>query len=166
LLAELEKLGHKTIPEAARTLIDKAIAKGLTVEQLRADEKHFQENVLRLKAKIEAGHDKSELTFFDRGMHDSLAYLRHYGFKLETWIQQLIREAQYRKVFLLEPLDSYQPDYARTEDESFTKKLHQLLHEAYSEFGMKPIIVPPTSIEERAKFVLDNVTNSKKAANV
>ena len=65
LLAELEKLGYKTIPEAARTLIDEAVAEGIDVNALRVDEKRFQEDVARLKESIETTHDASTPTFFD-----------------------------------------------------------------------------------------------------
>ena len=157
LLAELEKLGHKTVPEAARTVIDKALEKGISVKELRADEKRFQHEVARLKEKIESEHDNNILTFFDRGMQDTLAYMRHYGFSIEKWITKLMYNAAYQKVFLLEPLPDFQSDYARTEDKGFTEKLNKLLDDVYTEFGMKPISVPAVSLEDRVKFVLDKV---------
>lgn len=157
LLKELGKLGHKTIPEAARTVIDEAMEKGISVEELRSDEKRFQDDVARLKEKIEAAHDKSVLTFFDRGMQDTVAYMRHYGFNIDEWIAALMDKAKYQKVFLLEPLSTYQSDYARTEDQDFAKSLHKLLHDAYTEFGMEPIYVPAVSLNDRVKFILDKV---------
>lgn len=160
LLAELQKLGHRTIAEAARTVIDQALEKGVLVEQLRSDEKGFQEDVARLKQKNETVHDKSQLTFFDRGMQDTVAYLRHYGFDIEDWVAALMDKARYKKVFLLEPLESYQSDYARTEDVHFAKSLHKLLNDVYTEFGMEPVSVPPISLDQRVKFILDKVDHT------
>lgn len=157
LLAELEKLGHKTIPEAARTVIDEALKKGISVEELRSDEKCFQDDVARLKEKIEAMHDKSVLTFFDRGMQDTVAYMRYYGFSIEEWVAALMDKAKYQKVFLLEQLSTYQSDYARTEDHDFAKNLHKLLVDAYTEFDMVPVHVPPVSLNDRVKFIIDKV---------
>jgi predicted ATPase len=157
LLAELEKLGYKTIPEAARTLIDQALQKGQSLDELRGDERHFQENVARLKQKIEAGHDTNYTTFFDRGMQDTLAYLRHYGFTAEAWVTELMEKARYQKVFLLDPLSAFENDYARTENHEFTKRLHGLLHDAYTEFGMKPVHVPAVSPSERVAFILNHI---------
>lgn len=157
LLKELEKLGHKTIPEAARTVIDEALKKGISVEELRSNEKRFQNDVARLKEKIEATHDKNVLTFFDRGMQDTVAYMRHYGFGIEDWVAVFMDKARYQKVFLLEPLSTYQSDYARTEDHDFAKNLHKLLHDAYTEFGMKPVHVPAVSLNDRVKLILDKV---------
>ena len=83
LLAELEKLGHTTLPEAARIIIDQGIAEGKTVAEIRADEAQFQLKILMHKRRTEKYHPEDMLTFFDRGMHDTLAYLKLRGFKLE-----------------------------------------------------------------------------------
>ena len=162
LLNELEKLGHKVIPEAARTLIDESITKGITPQELRSDEKRFQEDIARLKKDFEAQHDLNALTFFDRGMHDTLAYMRHYGFDIEQWIKELMHKSSYQKVFLLEPLPTYHQDYARTEDSNFIQNIQKLLYDTYIEFGMQPIRVPVASIEERVKFILDNTKVEQK----
>lgn len=157
LLKQLEKLGHKTIPEAARTVIDEALGKGISVEELRSDEKRFQNDVARLKEKIEATHDKSVLTFFDRGMQDTVAYMRLYSFNIDDWVASLMDKAKYQKVFLLEPLSTYQSDYARIEDYGAAKGLHKLLRDAYVEFGMEPILVPAAGLDDRVKIILDNI---------
>jgi predicted ATPase len=154
LLAELEKLGHAIVPEAARAVIDEALARGTTVRELRADEKRFQEDVARMKQSIEHTLDRDALTFFDRGMHDTLAYMRHYSYAVDEWIVDLMQAAHYKKVFLLDQLPDYEQDYARTEDGDFRTNIHSLLHNAYTEYGMKPIIVPAMSLKKRLQFIL------------
>lgn len=157
LLAELEKLGHITVPEAARTYIDREIAKGFSIEQIRKDEKKFQEEVAKLKIEIESLHPKDVLTFFDRGMHDSLAYMRHYAYELDDWIKAALDNASYQKVFLLDPLPVFEQDYARTEDEAFTGTITDLLHASYADAGMKPIKVPVLPVGARAQFILEKI---------
>lgn len=157
LLAGLEMAGYKTIPEAARTLIDEALAKGFTMEEFRADEKRFQNDVTYLKREIEAGLDPDVVTFLDRGMHDTVAYMRYYKYYAEDRVQELMRESSYRKVFLLDPLSIYQQDYARTEGAEFVHGINILLHEAYAEHGMEPIGVPAMELNDRVKFILDNI---------
>lgn len=157
LLAELEKRGYETIPEAARTVIDEALEKGISVEELRSDEKRFQDDVAKRKEKTETALDPSIVTFFDRGMQDTVAYMNHYGFQLEDWALALMDNARYQKVFLLEPLPNYEKDYARTEDNAFVKNIQALLHDAYAEYDMVPIQVPAVGVKERVKFILDNV---------
>lgn len=157
LLGEIEKLGHKTVPEAARTVIEEAFKKGISVEELRKDEEHFQNEVIKLKIKLENELDNDTLTFLDRGMQDTLAYMRYYGFKVDRSAKSLFNTAKYRKVFLLEPLPTFKNDLARTEDLSFTKKIHKLLLEAYSEYGMEPIVIASDSLENRLKLILSKV---------
>ena len=157
LINELKKMGHNTVPESARLYIDTEISKGNTIDKIREDEKRFQEEVIKLKEKLESQYDKDKLIFFDRGMHDSLAYMRSYGYKVEDWFESIIEAATYAKVFLLEPLAKYEEDYARTESKEFSRSIHGLLHEAYSEFGMKPISVPPVNVKERVKFIMSEV---------
>ena len=157
LLSALSALGHKTIPEAARIMIDEAAEKGIAVAELRADEKRFQYEVVQLKARTEAALEPRRLTFLDRGMHDTIAYLRSYGYATEEWIKKLAEQSNYKGVFLLEPLPVYTADYARTESDEFTKQLHELLYNAYAEQGMEPICVPPLSVQDRVDFVLNRM---------
>ncbi|HMI09472.1 MAG TPA: ATP-binding protein [Candidatus Saccharimonadales bacterium] len=157
LLAELEKMGYHTIPEAARTVIDDALGRGATVEDLRRDEKWFQEEVTRLKQKIELTHDSSILTFFDRGMQDTIAFLRYYNFDVEKWVQKLADTSHYQNVFLLQALPTYEEDYARVEDEDFRKNIQGLLHDAYADSGINPIIVHAGTVKDRAEFILHHL---------
>lgn len=157
LLAELDKLGYRVVPEGARMVIDEGIAKGLTIEQIRADEGVFQHDVLKFKEKMEAALEDDKLTFLDRAMHDSLAYLRYYEMPIEDWMYELIEKSKYKKVFLLEPLPQFVHDYARTEGADFTKAMDKLLFDAYAEYGMEPVRLPPVSVSDRLQIVLEHV---------
>ncbi len=163
LLSQLEKLGHKVVPEAARTYIDEQLAMGFRLQQIRADEEKFQHEIVRMKVKIESELDKDALTFLDRGMHDTLAYLEDYSFVIEDWITEHMRSARYKQVFLLEPLATFTADHVRIEDMAFTMRLHRLLDKAYADFGMKPISVPAISPEQRASFVLDQIRTKEQS---
>jgi predicted ATPase len=157
LLKILESKGHKIFPELARVVIDEGIANGLRIEQIRKDEKKFQMKVLKRKQEIEAKHKPEVLTFFDRGMHDTLAYMRSYGWEVEKGLEEEVHRSIYRKIFLLGPLPMYQKDYARTEGEEIISKINQLLHEVYEKAGMDVIHVPFSTPEKRADFILDRI---------
>lgn len=157
LVGELEKVGYTTISEAARALIDQALASGKAPEELRSDEKRFQEDVAKLKQKTESQLGAETTYIFDRGMHDTLAYLRHYGYEIPDWIMKLLATSTYKKVFLLDPLARYVKDYARTEDEYFSQAIPALLHEAYTEYGMDVIRVPDIGLEERKAFIIEHI---------
>jgi predicted ATPase len=163
LITELERLGYRTLPEVARTVIDEGMALGKRVEEIRKDEKEFQYKVLQRKLDIEKKLDKKELIFFDRGMHDSHAYLDYYKFEINELAEIAKHEAKYATVFLLAPLKFFEKDYARTEDENFAKKITNLLKRAYVEAGMEPVWVPYMPPKKRAKFVLKHMNSEEKA---
>jgi len=156
LLAALENRGYLVVPEAARTIIDETLAHGIPVEELRSDEKKFQEDVARRKEAIEGSLDPDVITFFDRGMQDTTAYLIANNLAIEPWVEALTTKATYKKVFLLEPV-AFVSDYARTENEAFTKKIHTLLADAYSEHGIEVVAVPPLSVNDRVEFILHRI---------
>ena len=162
LITELKKLGHKTIPEAARTIIDSALANGISIEELRSDEERFQHDIVRLKKETENANNKNTLTFLDRGVQDTVAYMRYYNFDVDAQLVTLINKSSYKKVFLLEPLPVFEKDYARTEGKEFADKIHKLIHEVYRESSMEPILVPNVSIKERVKIILSNVDREEK----
>ncbi len=157
LLAELEKLGYKTLPEAARDVIDEGLAAGKSLEEVRGDEYQFQFDVLERKVRNEQQQASDELVFFDRGMHDTVAYLRLHDFEINQDVVQTTRQASYKQVFLLEPLEQYTEDYARTESREEALQLNQLLAAAYTEYGLKVVKVPVLPPVERAQFVLDHI---------
>jgi predicted ATPase len=161
LQLELRKLGYATLDEAARLVIDDAIALGTEVEDLRDDEKRFQNDVVRRRIVMEdalaAKYPADDMVILDRGMQDSLAYYRYYDFKIEPWIMDLMNDAQYGKVFLMEPLGFTKLDYARTEVRDFNDHITDMLLDAYKEYGMEPIIVPPVSVAERLEIVLSHL---------
>jgi predicted ATPase len=154
LLEELTRRGYTTIPEAARHVIDEDLAKGHTLTHIRANEKAFQEKVARYKANTEASLDRKRILFLDRGMQDTLAYMQAYAYTVAPWLQKLIEKARYKKVFLLEPLDTFAQDYARTENDFIRERLQKLLETAYIEHDMEPVRVPAVSLAERADFIL------------
>lgn len=158
LINELANRGYSFVPEVARTLIDEAIIQGISAEKLRADEKRFQDDVAKVKKDIEEGLNKNELTFFDRGIHDTIAYLKYYDYTISDWIVDLAKKSSYRKVFLLDPVKEFSKDYARTEDTEFTKRIQPLLYDAYTSYGMEVINVPNIGIENRVDFIIDAIS--------
>lgn len=165
LLNILGEEGYATFEEAARLVIDEGLAAGKTVEEIRADEKSFQEAVLERKIQVEASHDKTLLTFFDRGMHDTLAYYRFYGWAIDKKTKKALIEAKYKSMFLLSPLSFFEKDYARTEGREFAVQLHDLLKEAYEAYNIPVIEVPDASPEERIQFILDTVNQNSEGQN-
>lgn len=162
LLHRLWLRGYKTVPEAARAVIDNALEKGMTVEELRADERKFQELVLDLKIQTENELDKDQLTFFDRGMQDTTAYLGYYRYELTDQEVSQIKKSKYKAVFLLEPLEKYSEDYARVEDAEFRDKIQNLLETAYTDDSIPVVRVPDIGLDNRVEFILNYVKQEGK----
>lgn len=162
LLSALSKFGH-TVPEAARTVIDRARENGISMEELRSDEQAFQEKVVMLKDEFERTTDCDRLTFFDRGMQDTLAYMGYYGYSIADWINELCKKSHYNAVFLLDPLEQYEKDYARIEDDAFRIEIQRLLRAAYEGSGMSVVSVPALTVEERRDYIMDYIKGDRRS---
>jgi predicted ATPase len=157
LLDELARRGYRTIPEAARTYIAAEFKKGRTIEEIRADEVSFQYTILSLKRSNENCISPNELIFFDRGMHDTIAFLRAAGTKIDhKTATQIVGSSIYTKVFLLDMLPLVR-DGVRTESAERARLIHSLLLEAYESHGISVVRVPVLPIGERAEFILRNI---------
>ena len=99
------------------------------------------------------GNGKDGLIFFDRGLADVTAYLRHTKSPQNNWEKELSKYP-YDKVFSIAPVASiYQKDESRMESFQEALSLHQAVEESYRELG--PLInVPFLTPEERMKFIL------------
>lgn len=155
LLEALAHLGYRTVPEMARLVIDEGLAKGLTVAQIREDEEAFQYQVLERKVAMERLLDPGELTFFDRGIPDSTAYLQFGGFD-DVESRTVSQAGVYRRVFILDPLP-FQSDYARTEQAAQAVEIDRLLEQAYEELEYEVVRVPVRPVAERLQMILAHI---------
>lgn len=152
VLEHLAKTGYRTVPEAARVLIDEGIARGRTVAEIRSNEGDFQQRVAKLKLKTEAELPLEEIVFRDRAMPDSIAYYQLCGLDPQE-ARAVCRRDLYRKIFLMEPI-AFEGDYARTESPEAIARLNDLLREAYEQLGYEVVTVPVVSVEDRVRFIL------------
>ncbi|RLJ01147.1 MAG: hypothetical protein DRP06_00160 [Candidatus Aenigmatarchaeota archaeon] len=84
----LKSKGYNTSKEFARKVIDKGIAKGKTVEEIRKDEIKFQNDILNLKIKFENKLRPKQTIFLDRGIPDSIVYFKEAGLKVDTAVKE------------------------------------------------------------------------------
>ena len=156
LINELKKLGHNTVEESARLHVEQRLKSGLTINQIRQNEKAFQEEVFRLKQKVHEALPRDAIAFFDRGFHDTIAYLKYHGHEVEHYIEATCNQLLYKKIFLLDMLP-YKKDQVRTEDHITAAALHYMLVDAYRDSGHNIIHVPVALPAERAQFVLRHI---------
>ena len=152
----IEKDGFKVFYEWARIYIDAEMKKGRTLGEIRKDELDFQKKILKLKVDFEKKLNPKELIFMERGIPDSTAYMKMMGAHNDKSLQRALKNCQYKKVFLVE-LIKYEIDYARTESQEEAILLDNLLEESYVSLGIEVVRVPKMSVEERVKFIKNNL---------
>lgn len=154
-IEHLAKRGYYTIPEYARLLIDRELAKGKTLEEIRKNEVKFQEIVLKGKLELEGKAPKDNTVFLDRGVPDTIAYYRVIKAKFPKRLFQISKN-RYRKVFVLDMLP-YRKDYARRESSKIAKAIHKFIKQTYKELGYEIVRVPMMSVEKRIKLILSKI---------
>lgn len=152
----LKSRGYKTTIEHARHYIDTQRIAGKTTEEIRANQLVFQRGVLDMQIEQEKALATEETVFLDRALPDALAYHRFLGLKEDDSLRQVISEASYKKVFIMDPLPLIH-DYARIEDEPAQKRIHELLTQVYESLPFPVVHVPVLPPEERVDYILKNL---------
>ena len=147
-------LGYYIRPEVARIIIDNEMSKGKDLTEIRGNQIKFEEEILRIKMGTEKEAPKDQLIFWERGMPDSIVYLKSCGNNYNLALEESKR-IRYKGVFILDILPHYEKDYARTENAKKAKEIHEALHNIYIELGYSVFTVPVMSIEDRAKFIIE-----------
>ncbi|MBI2543533.1 MAG: ATP-binding protein [Candidatus Aenigmarchaeota archaeon] len=154
-LEHIAKLGYYTVPEDSRMYIDRELAKGKTIEEIRGDKQEFQNHITKVKFQLEKKTPNNKTVFMDRGMPDLLAYYRYLKLKLP---KNLVGQCKnrYKKIFLLGMLP-FKNDYARIETEKEAKMIHKTIKKTYMELGYKVVRIPVASVEKRVKMILKHI---------
>jgi antitoxin component YwqK of YwqJK toxin-antitoxin module len=84
------------VPEAAQIYIDREMDAGKTIEQIRENEKEFQEKIFAMKLIIEKKLNPAESIFFDRGILDTIAYLKLYSYSINPVIIKRTKQSSYK----------------------------------------------------------------------
>jgi predicted ATPase len=100
--------------------------------------------------------------FFDRGIPDLAGYSNAFCGEISTKVNDAIARFRYNKhVFIFSPwLDIYENDVERQQDFQEAIKTYLALKESYPSCGYELVEMPQCSIEERANFILQSITNS------
>ena len=95
------------------------------------------------------------ITFFDRGVHETLAYLNFITTKYDNDFLEKCKKIKYDMVFILPPWKQiYKQDECRYETFEESIKIYQEIVEIYHFFKMKTIILEKDSVDNRIKKIL------------
>ena len=157
LIQELSTRGFNILPESARDYFGRELARGVTLDQLMADSAALQRNIFALQKDYERGLDPGTAAFLDRGMPDSLSFFRYWGLDPNEVLPDCFQHC-YRTVFLLDRLPLHREVTLGPEDDAASTFLDGWLERDYTSLGYRVIRVPPFSLEERMKLILQVIS--------
>jgi len=160
VILALEKMKFTCMHEISREVTLMARKNG--IEQLfLKDPMLFSKMLLegRVNQYKEASEIDAAIVFFDRGIPDVFAYMNYLSVKYPPIYRKESENKKYfNPIFLMPPWkEIYITDDARYESFEQSLAIHNHLKTAYKSLGYTIIEVPTGTVEERAKFILDNI---------
>ncbi len=156
LIDLLADQGFQTVPETARQLMEKEMARGRTIEEIFENGADFECALTDVQQQIEHGLPATDVIFLDRALPDCLPFYRMFGLNPNDILADCLYH-RYASVFILDRLP-FQLDGARIEDDTYTVALDEWLERDYSALGYHVVRVPVLSPQERLEFVLGRLS--------
>lgn len=148
-------------PEISREVTLQARENG--IEQLFLSQPLlFSELLLegRKKQFMEAKSLDESYVFLDRGIPDILAYMHYIGDSYPSFFDVACQQNRYEKIFLLPPWkEIYVSDEARYETFEQATLIFEHLKETYTRYGYELVLVPKDTAENRAKFIISQISS-------
>ncbi len=154
LIRTLSEMGYQTFSEVSRNLIEQGMV--APIQQPEPNPGQFLGMVVSLRIDQHWAWNGSKMTFYDRGLPDSLAFIKYMKKEVPDWLSDIIREHPYHnKVVFLPPWKKiFRHDNVRKEPFEETLLLHQLLLDAYSSLGYQILELPECPVKKRAELLL------------
>lgn len=154
VINDLKARGYNVQDEVAREYIETCIARGLSMQDIRADGGcDLQQQILRLKTEREAALTPQDTVFLDRGIPDSMTYFRLAGLDVAA-AKAAAGRFRYDAVFLFDRLPMID-DGIRVESEVLAGEIDTMLMQDYRSLGYDPVRVPVMPIVKRTDFILN-----------
>jgi len=155
LLAELRRRGFRCVDEVARDIIRQQVENRGNALPWGDTTRYAALMHERSVATYRDAGDEGPV-FFDRGIPDTLSYLRLIGGDIPAIMDEDAREMRYNhRVFILPPWkEIYGTDAERKQDWHEAVKTYGQLQETYGEYAYQLVEVPKAGVGERADFLL------------
>ncbi len=162
LIDSLQSRGFRVVPEAARKIIKEQVL--INGEGLPWKDKEYYAQLM-LEASILNYRDfvaegGSEMTFFDRGILDTICYMIMENIPLPDNLEDLLNNHKYNNnVFILPPWEEiYKTDSERKQTWEEAVYTFQKMKQVYTQYGYKVIEVPRIDVAARRKFIENQVS--------
>jgi predicted ATPase len=156
LLDLLADKGFQTVPEVARQYMEREIARGRTIDEIRGNGAALQRILEDMQLSIEDGLRAIDVAFLDGAVPGSLAWYRAFGLNPNEILPECFHH-RYASVFILDRLP-LRLDGLRFNDDTLTGFLDEWLTRDYSALGYSVVRVPVLGPEERLAFVLERLS--------
>ncbi len=114
--------------------------------------------IFELRFKDFKKNSKKNIHFYDRGIHDVVAYLKLYHISVPNKIEKTCKNNLYDKIFLLPPWKKiYVNDNERLESFETSIEIYSKIKKVYKSFGMDTVDVPIGSIKQRINFIYNMI---------
>tara|TARA_B100002019_G_scaffold190413_1_gene164597 strand:+ start:265 stop:807 length:543 start_codon:yes stop_codon:yes gene_type:complete len=156
IIKNLKKLGFLCFDEVARELFfETSVLNSFKKNPLLFSKKIINKRIDHyLISENNTSNAKRNLCFFDRGIHDSIAYLNYIEVKNDY--EKKLKRFNYSLIFLLElNKNFFENDINRSESFDQSKLIHNEIELIYKKFNFEIIKVPWMNIEKRTNFILD-----------
>ncbi|AZA76209.1 ATPase [Chryseobacterium sp. G0186] len=163
LLNELKQQGFITAPEEGRRIIKEQLSsKGNGLPWVNKNlfaELMFDASVKTYQEMIQISGEKP--VFFDRGILDTIGYLRLENIPVPREMETISDEMFYNKnVFILSPWkEIYKNDAERMQTWEEAILTFEMMKQIYLKYDYNIIEVPKISVDERVQFILDTINN-------
>jgi predicted ATPase len=164
LLQTLQNRGYACVPEVARRIIQEQRSTGGHALPWDDTTAYIKLMLDRSISSFPEHKAAAQLTFFDRGIPDTLCYAHIIQLPKARHIEEACNQYQYAAtVFLAPPWPAiYENDTERTQTFSEAIAVFEEIVNVYRSCGYDPVFLPQCGPEERADFVLRHL----KCANV
>jgi len=156
LINLLADKGFQTVPESARQYMEREIARGRTIDEIRENGAALQRGIEDMQLSIEGGLRAIDVAFLDGAVPGSLAWYRVFGLNPNEILLECFHH-RYASVFILDRLP-LQLNGLRFEDDAYTGFLDEWIARDYSALGYSVVRVPVLAPEERLAFVLERLS--------
>jgi predicted ATPase len=156
LIDQLADRGFQTVPETGRLYVEREMAKGRTIDEIRENMAAIQIAIKDMQSEIEHGLRANDVLFLDGAVPGSLAWYRAFGLNPNEILPECFHH-HYASVFILDPLP-FQENGARNGDAPIVGYLDEWLARDYSSLGYYVVRVPVLSTQERIAFVLERLS--------
>ena len=161
LIEELRRRGYSCSSEVARQIIQEQMSAGGDALPWADRERYARLMLDRSVAAVKVSSLTGVPIFFDRGIPDTLCYVRLAGLSHELEqdaVAMCERHRYWRRVFMAPPWrEIYETDSERKQSFDEAVKTFSLMQKTYEVCRYEVVVLPRTSVEERVELILAEV---------